>query len=185
MIGKNTKSYSTIRNCLTQLIEGRVLSIDPSIGSTSSLPGWAYYVSGELIASGEIEIDPSLPIWKRLRLLVHGIRKLYREYEPDVTIYEEIPPQRHGGGNAEAHASLLKALGAILSVSGPDYYVGIHPISWKPMVRSTYVKGDKEDAIEFGWIVIEEAKRIRETDPPQASPFPISNRGRKAKSKAS
>lgn len=111
---------------------------------------------------------------------MHGIRKLYRVWEPDVLVYEEIPPTRHGGGNAESHASLLKAVGAILSVSGPDYYVGIHPLSWKRMVRSTYSKGDENDAKEIGWITIEEAKRLKEEDPPNPqSGFTNSNRAAK------
>jgi hypothetical protein len=183
MLGRDTKAYSQIRGCLTQLIEGMVLSVDPSIGSTSSMPGWAVYRAGVLMASGTIEIDASLPVWKRLRRLVHGIRKLYKLWEPDVCVYEDIPAQRHGGGNAEAHASLLKAVGAILSVSGPDYYVGLHPLSWKKMIRSTYVKGDREDAEEIGYIAIQEARRIREEDPPsQRKAFSTSNRKRRSRS---
>jgi hypothetical protein len=88
------------------------------------------------------------------------VRKLYKEWDPDVLVYEDIPSQRQGGGNANAHASLLKAVGAILSVSGPDYYVGLMPVSWKRMVREDYVKSDIRDAIEMGWIAIAVARRI-------------------------
>lgn len=96
-------------------------------------------------------------------MLANGIRKLYRDFDPDVLVYEEIPAQRYGGGgNANAHASLLKALGVILSVPGPDGYVGIYPISWRKLVRETYVKGDEADAVEIGWIVIELAREIRD-----------------------
>jgi hypothetical protein len=66
-------------------------------------------------------------------------------------------------GNANAHASLLKALGAILSVPGPDGYVGIMPVSWKKMIRNTYEKGDEADAVEIGYIVIECAAQIKYT----------------------
>ena len=64
-------------------------------------------------------------------------------------------------GNAVAHASLLKALGAILSVPGPDGYVGIMPVSWKKMVRDTYTKGDEADAVEIGHVIIECAAQIK------------------------
>lgn len=182
MLGRDTRAYQQIRGCLVPMLEGIVLSVDPSIGSSSSQPGWAVYRQGQLIISGTIQIDHTLPTWKRLRKLVHGIRKLYKQWEPDVLVYEDIPAQRHGGGNAEAHASLLKAVGAILSVSGPDYYVGLHPLSWKRMVRSSYVKGDENDAIEIGWISIQEARRISEEDPPR-KPFQgeTSGRGRRRK----
>jgi hypothetical protein len=169
-LGRDTNAYGQIRGCLLPLIQGRVVAVDPSIGSTSSQPGFAVYIQGELRASGILPIDPGLPVWERLRILVYHMRKLYREWDPDVLVFEDIPSQRHGqfnnAGNANAHASLLKAVGAILSVSGPDHYVGLHPQSWKRMVRPDYVKSDTRDAVEMGWIAIEEAKRIGEIDPP-------------------
>lgn len=166
MLSKTAKAYTEIQSCLTPLIEGSIVCIDPSIGSTSSQPGWAAYYRGELKGSGTFSIDPSLPVWMRLRKLVHQLRKLYFYWMPDVLVYEDIPSLRQGGGNANSHASLLKAVGAILSVSGPDYYVGLLPVSWKRMARSTYVKSDEADAVEIGYIAIEEAKRIQELDPP-------------------
>lgn len=169
MLGKDTKAYAMIQRSLLPLISGRVVAVDPSVGSTSSQPGFAVYIQGELRTSGIISIDPGLPIWDRLHKLNHGIRSLYKEWDPDVLVYEDIPAQRHSKfnnkGNAEAHASLLKALGAILSVSGPDHYVGILPISWTKMTRPDYVKGDQRDAEEIGYIAIQEAKRIRAIDP--------------------
>ncbi len=183
MLGKTTRAYVQLRGCLTEVIEGTILSVDPSIGSTSSQPGWAVYRNGQLVTGGTIEIDASLPVWRRLRRLVHGIRKLYKQWDPDVLVYEDIPAQRHGGGNAEAHSSLLKAVGAILSVSGPDHYVGLHPQSWKKMIRSSYVKGDQEDAEEMGYIAIQEAKRIREEDPPRKA-FSTSNNSKRKKAQS-
>lgn len=166
MLGKDTKAYQEIQKNLHRLTDGIVVSIDPSIGSTSSMPGYAVYVSGELKESGIIEIDSDKPKWTRLQSLAYNMRKLYTQWDPDILVYEDIPSQRHGGGNANAHASLLNAVGVILSISGPDGYVGLHPMSWKKMVRPTYVKGDKEDAEEMGWIAINLAHHIEETDPP-------------------
>lgn len=168
-LGRDTAAYGDIRNSLTTILRGVVIAIDPSIGSSSSMPGWALYRAGALISSGTLGINPDQSVWKRLRDLARAMRSLYKETDPDVLVYEEIPSQRYGGGgNANAHASLLKAVGVILSIPGPDVCVGLHPLSWKKMVRETYVKGDEADAVEMGWIAIAEAARIAETNPPGA-----------------
>ncbi len=165
MLSKGSNAYGQISGCTTFLIKGIVLAVDPSVGSSSSMPGYAVYVAGLLRDSGIISLDPQAPIHVRLRGLVYALRKIHQQYNPDVLVYEDIPAQRYGGGgNAGAHASLLKAVGAILSTSGTDYVVGIQPVSWKPMARSSYVKGDAEDAEEIGWICIQEAKRIAEAE---------------------
>lgn len=165
MLSRGSVAYSQIAGCTKYLREGIVIAVDPSVGSSSSMPGWAVYYSGKCTNSGTLELNPTDPIHIRLRSLVYQLRKLHEAFQPDVLVYEEIPAQRYGGGgNAGAHASLLKAVGAILSTSGTDYVVGLQPVSWKPMARDTYVKGDREDAIEIGWIAIQEAKRIGEIE---------------------
>jgi len=160
---KTSKAYGNIEDNLQGILEGVMVSIDPSIGSSSSMPGWAVYRAGQYVTSGtfDIPIHKSLP--DRLRILANHVRKLYNEHSPDVLAYEDIPAQRYGMGNAVAHASLLKALGAILSVPGPDGYVGIMPVSWKKMVRDTYTKGDESDAVEIGHVIIECAAQIKYT----------------------
>jgi hypothetical protein len=160
---KTSKAYQNIEENLQGILEGVIVSIDPSIGSSSSMPGWAVYRAGQYVASGTFPILAHKSIPDRLRTLANHLRKLYNEYPPDCLVYEDIPAQRYGMGNANAHASLLKALGAILSVPGPDGYVGIMPVSWKKMVRSTYEKGDEADAVEIGYIVIECAAQIKYT----------------------
>lgn len=161
MLGKKTKAYADIEQNVKGLTEGLVVAIDPSIGSTSSMPGWAVYRAGELIDSGIFQIAPTKSVPDRLRTLHGHVNKLYNLYTPDVLVYEEIPAQRQGGGNAVAHASLLKALGVILCVPGPDGYVGIMPVSWKAAARETYTKSDVNDAIEMGYVCIDTARRIR------------------------
>lgn len=165
MLSKTAQAYGQIQSCLIPILEGTLVAIDPSIGSSSSMPGYAIYRAGILEESGILSIDSSGTIWQRLRMVVHQVRKLYQQWDPDVLIFEDIPPQRHGG-DASAHASLIKAVGAIISVSGPDYVVGLHPRSWKLLVRPSYTKSDENDAIEMGWIAVQEARRINETDPP-------------------
>lgn len=159
-IGKETLAYKETSKCPKELIEGLVVCIDPSIGSSSSSPGYAVYREGQIVTSGIFPIDSSKSTPDRLRSLANHMRKLYSKFPADVLVYEEIPAQRHGFGNANAHASLLKALGAILSVPQPSYYVGIYPVSWKAQARSSYVKGDEADAREIGHVVIELAHQI-------------------------
>ncbi len=165
MLGKDSKAYGQIQSCIQPLLQGVVVCIDPSIGSTSSMPGYAVYIKGELKDSGIFTIDPTGTVWQRLHVLAYSLRKLYQKWDPDVLVFEDILPQAHGR-DAASHASLLKAVGAILSVSGPDHYVGLLPISWKKMTRDTYVKGDEADAIEIGYIALEEARRISQVVPP-------------------
>ena len=158
---KTSKAYRDIEDNLQGILDGVIISIDPSIGSSSSMPGWAIYRAGQYVASGTFDIPVHRSIPDRLRMLANHVRKLYNEYPADVLVYEDIPAQRYGMGNAVAHASLLKALGAILSVPGPDGYVGIMPVSWKKGVRDTYQKGDESDAVEIGYVVIEFAAQIK------------------------
>ena len=160
-ISKTSQAYKQTETCVKELIEGQVISIDPSVGSSNSMPGWAVYRAGELIKSGTFLIPLSKSLPERLRFLGRMMVRLYEQYPPDVLIHEEIPAQRHGFGNAEAHASLLKALGVILSVPGPQHHVGIYPISWKNQVSENYVKSDEGDAIEIGQIVIDLAWTIK------------------------
>lgn len=162
MLGNKTRAYADIEQNVKGLIEGQVVCLDPSIGSSSSMPGWAVYRAGELIASGILEISPKDSIPDRLRMLYNHMRRLYDQYPPDVLVYEDVPAQRQGGGNAVAHASLLKASGVILCVPGPTGHVGLMPVSWKAEARESYRKSDVNDAIELGYVAIQVAIRIRD-----------------------
>lgn len=162
MMTKKSQAYIAIDKHSHAIANGIIVCIDPSIGSTSSMPGYAVYKAGILQDAGIFTINPKESIPERLTMLSHYVRKLYKLWNPDILVFEEIPAQRYGGGNAVAHASLLKSVGVILSISGPDGYVGMLPISWKKLVRESYLKGDMEDAIEIGWIAIEHARQIEE-----------------------
>lgn len=161
MLGRTSRAYGEIANNIKGLTEGLVISVDPSIGSTSSMPAYAVYRAGELVTADTFRINPNDTVPNRLRILHNHIRKLYNEYTPDVLVFEDIPSQRHGGSSV-SHASLLKALGVILSVPGPGGYVGLLPVSWKGEARETYTKSDVNDAIEIGWVAIQVARRIRD-----------------------
>lgn len=154
MLSKTTRVYSEFVEHHGLVLRGVLLCIDPSIGSNSSMPGWAVYDAGLLIESGTIAINPSGSVPERLQVLNRKMRGLISQWDPDILIYEEIPAQRYGGGNANAHASLLKALGATLAVAGPRAWLGLHPLTWKRLARSSYVKSDEADAIELGYVAL-------------------------------
>ena len=159
MIGKKTKLYQEVDRLKGSLCYGKVLSIDPSIGSTSSSPGWAYYQNGSLTDSGTIYTGGShLELWLRARRLGDSLRLLCNEYKVDVLVYEDIPAT--SGFNQNAIASLLKAVGIVLACTTSSHVLGVHPASWKNYVRPEYKKGDKEDAIEIGWVTIALAQHI-------------------------
>jgi hypothetical protein len=166
-VSKSSQTYAEIRNASEKLLSGVVLCIDPSIGSHSSMPGYAVYQAGELHQSGTITIDPDGTQWGRLQALARKVHQIILTFQPDVLIYEKVPVSAHGGRSQVSHASLLMAVGAILSVPGPDHYVGMMPVSWKPLARESYIKSDEADAVEIGWVTIEEARKIQEKDPPR------------------
>lgn len=168
MISSTIKEYREIRANLHALLDGVVLSVDPSCGSMSSMPGWAVSRAGELVDSGTILLPVGEELWVRLQALHHGLRKLIREFSPDVMVFEDIAPRRYGGGSAHSHSSLLKAVGVTLSVSGPSAYIGLRPPIWSKAKRSSYTKGDRADAIEMLYVAISSAAYIAEEDPPRS-----------------
>lgn len=164
-LSKGSQAYVAVRDALKELQEGVVMGVDPSIGSHSSMPGWAVYRAGELVASGTFDMDPDAPLQTRLQRLTYLLRHLIADYKPDVLVYEMVSDVPFKGFAARGLASLQKALGAILSVSGPDKYVGMLSGTWKKYVRPGYVKGDEQDAIELAWVAIEQARQIAAVDP--------------------
>ncbi len=186
-LAETTKAYSEIESCLTPLLEGTVVAIDPSIGSQSSMPGWAAYTAGILVDSGTLEIPLGWGVPERLQEVARQLRELYRIYKPvDVLVYEQIASQFFGGkgkkfGNAASMASLQKALGAILSVPGPTSFVGLSPQTWKRLVSDTYVKSDEADAVEMGKIAISLAQEIQENGKPEETDEKIESSTKKEK----
>lgn len=161
-IPRKSKLYEVVSEHVSPLTEGVVLVVDPSIGSSSSAPGWACYAKGKLIAASTISTGGShLPLWQRARSLGRQLRELDQEFSPNLLIYEDIPATSNF--NANAQASLLKAVGIVLACTDTESVIGIHPASWKNYVRPTYTKGDKEDAVEIGYVAITLAQHIEST----------------------
>lgn len=155
--GKKTQIYADIHEARNVIAHGIVLSVDPSIGSTSSMPGFAVYSAGELVTSGVLVIDPHASRWKRLKDVYRQLRNLSKQYGVDACVYELVPVSAHGGRSQVSHASLLMAVGVTIAAVDARAFVGIPPISWKKYAREDYKKTDEADAIEMGRIVIDMA----------------------------
>lgn len=164
MLAKDTQAYLAISVATKEILEGIMICVDPSIGSQSSMPGWAIYTAGNLQDSGTIPIDHTASTPLRLQRLNYGIRQLIKKWDPDVMVYENITDVPFKGFSGRNLSSLQKALGAILSISGPVKYVGFYPASWKKLAREGYLKSDENDAIELGWVALQEATRIKEIE---------------------
>lgn len=150
-LSKSTLAYKDIRLCVPELLQGRVLSVDPSSGSESSMPGYALFEAGVCKEHGIIELERKGE-QPKYRLCELG-KSLRTEFEtPDVLVIEKISAKswdRRRG--AAGHASLLKSVGTILGAHDWPYIVEIPPSQWKKIsVDADYEKGDAEDALYMG-----------------------------------
>jgi hypothetical protein len=157
---KGSNIHAAVTAAKRALIDGTALIIDPSIGSRSSMPGYAVYVAGKLTESGTLRINPDESKWERLREVHRQLRNISKLHDPDVLVYEDVPVTAHGGRSQVSHASLLMAVGAALAAVDCPHVVPMPPSSWKRWARPEYEKGDEADAVEIGWVTIEMAKNI-------------------------
>ncbi len=152
-VSPRSKLGKRIKGCAPALVTGTVLSIDPSIGSSSSLPGWAVFQKGKKTASGVLQVPRRGEVWIRLIALGVAISDLIDTHGPiDVMVYEDVRGR-------SVHSSLHKALGAILSRKGPKDYFPFRPVDWTQRASKSYSKSDENDAIEMGQVAIELAKQ--------------------------
>lgn len=159
--------YKRIKKIAKFIAEGNVLSIDPSCGSASSLPGWAHYQAGVLVNSGVIKVDITQDLYHRLKVIADEVKTLSFNCNASVLVYEDIPTGKFGrfGMNKTSVASLQRALGATMGASMADHSIGIRPNVWKKLARPSYKKGDERDAIEMGYIICKVAREILDDKP--------------------
>lgn len=139
------------------ILSGRVVCIDPSAGSGSSMPGYAIYEAGKLIESGLIQIDTTLPLHLRLHELGRTLREEFPA--PDILVVEYIGGYAFGPlrYNINAYHSLIKSAGVVVSSFCVDKIIEVPPNVWKKYVDEDYVKSDEADAIYIGSYVIRAA----------------------------
>lgn len=177
-VNTDNKLYRSVRRCANQLVSGRVLAIDPSVGSSSSLPGYAIYIAGRLAEYGTIDIDISGSTYARLFELGRSLREDFEGEGFDVLVVEDIPFARYGARNndglkprsLEAQIPLHRAVGAVLSNVKVQDCVAVAPVTWHSFAPVDYVKSDAGDAVCLGYVAIEYAKyAIEEAAKPRRS----------------
>lgn len=161
---KTSKVYINIKQLKDVILTGKILAIDPSTGSRSSMPGFAWFENGKLIESGEINVDFTDERHEKLYEIARTIREDFSE--PDLIIIEYIPPVRYGRGgmNNISIMALQKSIGAILSARKIKYMLEVPAITWRNYKKPDYYKSDVKDAETLGYCAIGIAEFINKTD---------------------
>lgn len=146
--------YSTLHaNCGT-ILGGTLVTIDPSIGSASSSPGYAMFFEGRLQISGTLYINHRESVYKRTRRLYETVATLLPT-PPDVLGIEGLP-------SSFANVKTIWAVG--LSIAAADAMLTLEiPIPfWKAFAKQKagYAKGDEADAIVMGEALIAYCQEI-------------------------
>lgn len=134
------------RPALPHLFKGTILAVDPSIGSASSMPGYALVVDGVMVDSGILSINPRESASKRLSGIQHQLLALVPN--PNVLVIEKIAPMLSCGGAGVIQ--LHWACGVILATYPDAVPVMIPNQTWKKYLRDKgieYKKSDENDAI--------------------------------------
>jgi hypothetical protein len=140
--------YKAVAKHKDIITQGTVLAIDPASGG-SSYPGYALFVNGEMVSSGDVPVNAKLPVNLRMQCLYDSINGLAR---PDLLVVEEIRGHM-------AHTYLKFSVGMIMAAVRCPICIEI-PISvWKAYAGRNHIKSDQADAEKMGLTIIELAKR--------------------------
>ncbi len=160
------KVYTQVASARNELLTGRVLVIDPSIGSNSSMPGYAIFENSKMLEKGILQIETMKrkgTVVPRLRELSHILRTEFDEMY-DVLVIEDVPSVWSRAGGHKAVIPLMKAMGCIIGNVQSKYVVEITPMSWTSRVskievekQMKYIKGDDTDAEWIGYVVMQMA----------------------------
>ena len=162
MAKKKSKTFIKVSKLTDPILNGKMLAIDPSTGSASSMPGYALYENAELVESGIFEIDP-----RRRNYRFYDIARILREEFPpvDLLAVEYIPAIRYKGGVSQTTVMKLgKAVGAILSAKEWPNIIEVPTASWKWHKPDNYEKTDEWDAITIGLCCINLAREAIEEE---------------------
>lgn len=156
------KYKQMIADCRECIIDGCMLAVDPSTGSTSSMPGYAVFKNGELIESGTITVDLKGNRAERLFEINRTLREDFKEYTFDV-IAVESAGYFIGKMNPASIISLQRAIGAIIAAFPVKCLVEVPSNVWQKHKFKGYVKGDEQDAICIGLCVLNTAIALKKT----------------------
>ncbi len=161
MTNKLNKTQQKILPLISTILEGKILAVDPSTGSKSSLPGFAWFEKGQLIESGVIEVNLNTNKSLRLYEIARTIREDFDK--PDILIVEYIPPMVYSKSKMSGVSlmALQKAIGAIIGAQPFENLLEIPEPAWRHHKPPDYVKSDEYDAISLGLCAINTALKLQ------------------------
>ncbi len=159
MLWKETQKL--IQKVEASILTGGFLVFDPSSGSGSSFPGWAYYEGGQLKASGILKVPVHAELHLKLGMIRDMVQQLCEKYVPDIAVIEQIESMR--GFRGKSVDILMKSVGAIMAGIPCDVLLQIAPRTWKKSVDENYVKSDEADAIYIGRFVVLACIELKES----------------------
>lgn len=148
-----------IKDSLDAILTGTLLSIDPSTGSGTSMPGYAVFKAGKLVESGTIDLDIKGNRAQKLYEINRTLREDFGEYKFDAIAVENIG-YFVAKMSPRALISLQRAVGAIIAAHPTENLIEVPSNVWQKHVYKGYVKGDREDAVCIGLCVINTAKEL-------------------------
>jgi Holliday junction resolvasome RuvABC endonuclease subunit len=167
MAPKPSKLALALKPHVNLILNGTVISVDPSSGSRDSLPGYAIFRAGQYIDSGVITMPVFSDLHKRLFYLGKCLREQIAAVEkPDILVTENIPPVMTGKGFFNrSMVSLQRAIGVVQS-SFDMPCLEVAPITWRQNIPDDYRKTDEADAIMMAITVIKHATLLIGKEPP-------------------
>ena len=124
-----------MRGYKRQVLGGSMLAIDP--GSNSL--GWAWYINGELVISGEYKATAGAAPHKRLTQIME---QLSVWTSPDILVIEEL--------FSRCVHSLVWSVGAAIVTTKPKNMVEVPIKVWHDFKPMNYTKTDELDALLIG-----------------------------------
>lgn len=159
--GPKTKFYLAVKESWHLLLDGPVVSVDPSSGSASSMPAVAYFKDGELKSSEEIRLNIKDGLHTKLYQLSSHL--WLNTPKGAALVYEDVAHMGKGFAQ-QSMTPIQRSIGAVLSAFPWTVAIPVMPGSWKKMVGPDYVKSDIEDAKAIGYAAIALAKHFQDKE---------------------
>lgn len=157
---KLPKYKQAIQDCYDCILTGKLLAIDPSTGSGSSMPGYAVFQEGKLLESGIILVDLK---GNRSQKLYEINRTLREDFTgPFDVVAVESAGYFIGKMNPAAVISLQRAIGAVIAAHPVKCLIEVPSNVWQRHTFPGYIKTDENDAISIGLCVINTARELKE-----------------------
>lgn len=132
-MAKSSALSEAVRRHVDVLRTGKVLCVDPSSGSTGSMPGYTLVKGCRMMESGYFNL-PLGVVEQRLWSLANVLRTDADMQDVDLLVVEKIPPfmsGRAGGFRTQGVVNLHMGVGVVLGAFGNKPTIWVPPVSWK------------------------------------------------------